>query len=337
MRVLIVDDDGVELAALEHTLRQAGYDVQCASNGLEALVAIRHGCRLVITDQCMPEMDGFELCRTIRTEQFPSYVYIILLTAHGSVDDRVQGLSAGADDFLSKPYDRRELLARLRAGERVLALESREVTIFALAKLAESRDPDTGAHLERVRCYSHVLAKDLALRAPFRDQITPEFIRLIYLTSPLHDIGKVGIPDSVLLKRGPLTPREFEIMKQHTRIGAATIDAALRLHPTAAYLRMARDIAAHHHERYDGTGYPDGLAGEAIPLSARIVALADVYDALRSRRVYKGAMTHDAARAILIEGAGTQHDPAIVEAFLRCEQDFLEILDRFQEPTALAA
>ena len=219
------------------------------------------------------------------------YVYVMLLTSHDAREQRVAGRRAGADDFISKPFDSQELLARIETAERILSLETRDVAIFAMAKLAESRDPETGAHLERVRAYSRVLATHLSGLDKYRTEVNAEYIRLIYLTSPLHDIGKVGIPDCVLLKPGRLSDREFEIMKTHAALGAQTLEAALRQFPGVKFLQMARDIAAAHHERFDGSGYPNRLVGDAIPLCGRIVALADVYDAMTSRRVYKDAFT----------------------------------------------
>ncbi len=240
-------------------------------------------------------------------------------------------MSAGADDFISKPFHPAELLVRVRAGERVLALETRDVAIFAMAKLAESRDPETGAHLERVRRYSRTLAQRLAWNPAYYDQIDDNYTQLIYLTSPLHDIGKVGIPDSVLLKPGRLTAEEFDIMKTHAMIGARTLDAALHEYPGATFLQMARDIAASHHERFDGSGYPDRLRGTDIPLCGRIVALADVYDALTSKRVYKDAFGHDHARNVILEESGRHFDPSVVEAFLQCESQFIDIHRQFAE------
>ena len=272
----------------------------------------RRTCRMVISDWNMPNMDGLELCRRIRGHDSFGYIYVILLTSHDSPQKVVEGMSAGADDFISKPFHPAELLVRIRAGERVLSLETRDVAIFALARLAESRDPDTGAHLERVRRYSRALAQQLALRPKHFEEVDAQYIQLIYLTSPLHDIGKVGIPDSVLLKPARLTPSEFEVMKTHATLGAETLDAALREYPGATFLQMARDIAATHHERFDGSGYPAGLVGTEIPLCGRIVALADVYDALTSKRVYKDAFSHASARHIIREESGSHFDPEVV-------------------------
>lgn len=331
MDVLVADDDGISVALLSNALEEFGYNVTTASDGHRAFELIRSGqFRLVISDWEMPGKSGVELCREIRNRPSCGYIYVILLTSYTGVDNIIQGLDAGADDFLSKPFHPQELQVRLRTGQRVLGLESRDLTIFALAKLAESRDVETGAHLERIREYCRALATGLGERPDYRDEIDGEFISLIYLTSPLHDIGKVGIPDSVLLKPGRLTETEFEIMKQHTLIGGSTLEALTAGHPEAQFLSMAYDIAMTHHEHFDGSGYPHGLAGEEIPLSGRITALADVYDALTTRRIYKPEYRHEVARELILEGRGTHFDPDVVDTFLRCEQTFIKIHDRFQ-------
>jgi putative two-component system response regulator len=329
---LIVDDDEISLDMLEHTLTRAGHRVTTARSGEEALTALeRREHRFVVTDWEMPGLSGIDLCRAIRAGDWGGYVYTVLLTSHQTREERIQGLTAGADDFIGKPFDAEELLARLRIGERVLSLETREVAIFALAKLAESRDTDTGRHLERVQRYSRVLAQYLAKNPKFEQELDAEFIRLIYLTSPLHDIGKVGIPDSVLLKPGRLSDDEFDIMKTHTTIGADTLAAALEQFPGARFLEMGRDIAATHHERWDGKGYPRQLAGEQIPLGGRIVAVADVFDALTSKRVYKAAFTPMVAKNIIVQDSGKHFDPDVVEAFLACEQEFARIYERLRD------
>ncbi|MEM7622198.1 MAG: HD domain-containing phosphohydrolase [Planctomycetota bacterium] len=198
---------------------------------------------------------------------------------------------------------------------RVLSLEGRNLALFALAKLADSRDPDTGAHIERTRMFCKLLARGLHDRGLYPETVDHGFVELIEQTSPLHDIGKIGIPDSILLKPGRLSEVEFAVMKSHTKIGADTLTAAINEFPEARFLEMARDIAMSHHERWDGTGYPDGIAGDAIPLPARIMAIADVYDALRSTRVYKPAVDHDRTVEMILEGEGTHFDPGLIPVF----------------------
>ena len=326
MRVLVVEDDCVSLAFLKNSLKHFGYEVTSASNGKEAYDLLRTGeYRLVISDWEMPEMCGDELCRVVRSRTWNSYIYIILVTSYGGIDRVVEGLKAGADDFLSKPYHPDELRIRLRTGQRMLSLESRDAMLFTVAKLTESRDVDTGAHLERMREYCRILVQELGSWKQYRDVIDGEYVQLIYLTAPLHDIGKIAIPDNVLLKPGRLTSQEFEIMKRHTTIGGDTLKAVTQAYPEAQYLSMARDIAYTHHERFDGSGYPFGLKGTDIPLCGRITALADVYDALTSRRVYKPRMSHEETRQIILDGAGAHFDPDVVQAFINCEAAFVRV------------
>ncbi|HTQ40884.1 MAG TPA: response regulator [Pirellulales bacterium] len=332
MRVLVVDDDPVTSEIIVEDLRQFGYDVVGASDGQEAFDLIRTGqFHLVISDWQMPKMSGLELCREIRKRQWSGYIYVILLTSRSGVENVVCGLNAGADDFLTKPFHPQELRMRLRTGERILALESRDLVIFAMAKLAEFRDKDTGAHLERMREYSRILAEELSHWPKYAHVIDGDYVQLIYLTSPLHDIGKVGVPDSVLLKPGRLSPEEFELMKQHSVLGGETLRAVAEGRSTAQFLVMAQDIALTHHEHYNGHGYPNQLRGEQIPLCGRIVALADVYDALRSKRVYKEAFSHDTARDTIAQESGRQFDPDVVQAFLNCEKDFIAVANRFRD------
>lgn len=329
---MVVDDETISRKTISHTLGEAGYDVTPARNGQEALDLLgQHPYQLVVSDWNMPEMDGVELCREIRSGRFRRYVYFIMLTRQSRPEDTIEGLSAGADDYITKPFNPGELIMRVNTGRRVIGLETREMTIFALAKLAESRDPETGAHLERVRSYCRVVAERLQQSPKFRDEIDDEFVHLIYETSPLHDIGKVAIPDRILLKPGRLTDDEFEIMKTHAVRGAETLEAAMHEFPNARFLQMARDIALAHHERYDGTGYPHGLVGDAIPLCGRIIALADVYDALTSKRVYKDAYSHERAKSIILDGSGSHFDPNVIDAFLAEEEEFVDIRARYQD------
>jgi len=338
MRILIADDDEIARELLEKTLVQAGYEVDAAEDGQHALEMLRTGLyRLVILDWRMPKMSGIELCRRIRGRHFDSYIYTILLTARDATEDIVRAIDAGADDFITKPFDPTELCVRVRAGERILSLGSRDLTIFSLAKLAESRDPETGDHLERMREYCRVLTEHLSRRNDYRDRVDDNFIQTLYMTSPLHDIGKVGIPDRVLLKPGRLTDDEFDIMKQHTTIGANALDVAANEHPQATFLQMARDIALTHHERFDGSGYPNGQVGDRIPLCGRIVALADVYDALTTKRVYKPAFGHEVARSIILEGKGVHFDPDVIDTFLECEEEFIGIQQQFSAAESTSA
>ena len=336
MQILIVDDD-FALTVLENTVARMGYKAVAARDGREAMEILRRTeIRLVITDWDMPNMNGLELCRSIRREDLSGYVYIIMLTGREGAKQRMEGLCTGADDFLSKPLDPEELLVCLKQAERILTLETRDLALFALAKLAESRDAETGAHVERVQSYTRLIAKHLSPEVKAQHGMDEEYIRLLYQTSPLHDLGKVGIPDNILLKPGKLTTDEFAIMETHTLVGAKTLDAALERFPNARFLQIAREIAATHHEKFDGTGYPLGLAGQQIPLCGRIVAVADVYDALTSRRVYKEAMSHEEAKSILMRDRGTHFDPEIVDAFLRAEDQILAIRERLRDRTERA-
>lgn len=332
MQILAVDDNSFHLTVLEHALAQLGHTAVFANSGEQALNVLRRGeIHLVITDWEMPGMDGLDLCRALRREDFNGYVYLIVLTGREGTKSRREGLNAGADAFLNKPLDTDELEVCLKTAERILALETRDVALFALAKLAESRDPDVGGHLERVQSYTRLLAQHLSPRAKEMHGVDAEYIRLLYQTSPLHDLGKVGIPDRVLLKPGKLSAEEFEIMKTHTMLGAQTLDAALQRFPNVRFLQLARDIAASHQEKFDGTGYPACLAGEQIPFCGRIVAVADVYDALTSRRVYKEAMTHEKACEIIRRERGHHFDPDVVDAFFDAEREIIAVQARLRD------
>ncbi len=331
MRVLVTDDDVISAEMLKNSLEQFQYDVTLAHDGVEAFALLRSGnFHLVISDWEMPGMSGLELCRQIRQRSWSSYIYFILLTSYAGVENAVRGLEAGADDFLTKPFHPEDVRCRLKTAERILNLESRDLTIFALAKLAESRDTETGAHLERMREYCRIISQELISSERYGREIDGDYVQLLYLTSPLHDIGKVGIPDDVLLKPGRLTKEEFDCMKQHTIIGGNTLSAAAVAHPEAQFLSMARDVAFTHHERFDGSGYPYGLSGTQIPLAGRITAVADVYDALTSKRVYKPEYSHETSKDLILEGRGTQFDPYLVDVFLDCEEQFLQVRENFQ-------
>jgi len=332
MKILIVDDELVSRKKMDLLVRSLGYEALVASDGMEGWeIWKRERTRMVITDWMMPRMDGLELCRKIREAEGSQYIYIIVVTSREDVNDLVMGMDAGADDFITKPFVKDELAVRIRAGQRITGFESRDIVIFSLARLVESRDSETGNHLERIRHYSKALTTAMLKLDHPPKEIDGLFLDNIFLTSPLHDIGKIGIPDYILLKPGTLDDQEFQIMKRHSVIGFETLNEALEKYPKADYLRMSAEIALSHHERFDGTGYPNGLKGEEIPLSARIVALADVYDALVSKRIYKEAYQHDVAKSIIEKERGKDFDPIVVDAFLSCEDKFIEIFERFSK------
>lgn len=353
-RVLVVDDQPENCNLLRCLLEAKGMLVETVFNGRAALESIQQRPPdTILLDLIMPEMDGFDLCRRLKGDTDTCHIPIIIVTGVNDRNAFVRIVDAGADDVLTKPFDRGLLLARLRNALKMKRLHdlsvahqheleervqertqeikrTRQVAVFSLAKLAESRDTETGDHLERIRAYVKELSGELALLPKYREIITEDFIQEIYDSSPLHDIGKVGIPDQILLKPGQLTEEEFEIMKKHTLIGGDTLRAADAEAGQHSFLAMGKDIAYYHHERWDGTGYPFGAGGREIPLAARIVALADVYDALCSKRPYKEPFSHEKAAAIIRAGRGKHFDPEIVDAFDRCAARFDIIRDSLQ-------
>lgn len=349
--LLIVDDVPENLVVLGEVLRQGGYRVRAANLGQ---VALRYAIQeplpdLIILDVMMPDMDGYEVLNHLKEDPRTADIPVIFLTALTGSQDEERGLLSGAADYISKPIVPAVVLARVKT--QLLAKQGRDLllnhkqrleaeverrmaendliqsaSIRALAHLAETRDPETGNHILRTQSFVRVLAENLRHNPKHADQLNDEYISLLTRSAPLHDIGKVGIPDRILLKPGKLTPEEFEIMKTHAALGAVAIEQAeLDIRQSLAFLSIAKEIARHHHERWDGTGYPDRLKGDAIPLSARIMTIADVFDALTTVRVYKPAMSCDEAFAIIVAGDGTQFDPDVVAAFRDCFEEFTRI------------
>ncbi len=361
-RILIVDDNPMNLDMLQRRLERDGYHVLTSLTGAAALQTMQKlEVDLVILDVMMPEMDGHTVLHKIKTDPALQHIPVIMASALHEEEQIVRCIEAGADDYLPKPINSVLLRARvnsslskkrlhdserhyrqeleqynerlkIKVAEQVVEITSAQMAaIFATSKLAESKDPETGAHLERLRIFCKIIATDLARYEHFAAEITPDFIDCIYAASPLHDIGKVGVPDNILLKPDKLTADEWRIMRTHTMIGANTLRAVAAKHPGNNFIRMGIEIAESHHEKWDGSGYPHGLKGDTIPLSARILALADVYDALTSERCYKRAFTHAESRQIILEGAGKHFDPEIVQAFLRCEQTFIEVKQQYRD------
>ena len=340
---LVADSVGKEVISIHPWDTVATAARRLVENGIGCLTVVDgDGCLLGIVSErdivrriVAPALDpGHELVDAIMTPE------VACCSAGDSMDTAqnimasrgIRHLPVTEDGTVVGIISIREVMAHRQARDEA----AHDLTIFALAKLTESRDPETGLHLDRVCRYSTILAQHLAKQEKFSDQIDADFVRLIYISSPLHDIGKVSIPDCVLLKPDRLDDREFEIMKSHASVGAETISSVLERFPGAEFLRMARDIAAAHHERPDGEGYPCGLKGDDIPLAARIFAPADVYDALVSKRVYKNAFSHDIAKNIIIEGSGTQFDSDACQAFLNCQQQFQAVRDHYDDTKAAA-
>lgn len=349
--VMVVDDTPANLKLLEEMLGRQGYRALMFPSGAMALeAAVRSPPDLILLDIMMPEMDGFETCRRLKEDSATRDIPVIFLSALNDTESKVKAFSMGGVDYVTKPFQFAEVRTRvethvnlrrsqLRLRQHNQHLEAlvrekvREIsdsqlaTIFAVSKLAESRDDETGYHIERTRNFCRSLAEKLYENSRYATSLSPAFIDNIFHAAPLHDIGKVGISDTILLKPGKLTPEEFGIMKTHTLIGASTLENVHRKYPNNAFLAVGIDIARSHHEKWDGSGYPDGLAGEQIPLSARIMAIADVYDALRSKRPYKEPFSHRKSFEIIVEGAGRHFDPVVVEAFITLESEFASIPD----------
>ena len=337
--ILVVDDVPANLTLLTGMLKEKGHRVRPVPSGKLALKAVEHELPdLILLDITMPEMDGFEVCRRLKQDTRFHDIPIIFISALTETLDKVKAFGSGGVDYVTKPFQFEEVEARVETHlklrryqvhleelveEQVEEISASQVsTIFALSKLAESRDKETGEHLERVQIYCKMLAEKLGQEEPYTRVIDAAFIHNIFNASPLHDIGKVASPDHVLLKAGKLTPEEFEIMRKHALVGATTMEAVRDMYRKNAFINMGISIARSHHECWNGTGYPDELKEEEIPLAARIMAVADVYDALRSNRCYKGPFSRDQAHGIIESGSGVQFDPAVVRAFLALEEEF---------------
>ena len=351
--ILAVDDTATNIEVVKGILSQ-DYLIQAALSGKMALKIIdKRQPDLILLDVMMPEMDGYQVCQQLKSQDSTKDIPIIFLTAKVQEDDETKGLALGAVDYITKPISPAILKERIKnhlllkasrdlmerqneiLEERVIErtnqlAELQDVAMVAMGALAESRDPETGNHIRRTQHYVRVLAQALSKMPQYQQLLTPEIITAMYKSAPLHDIGKVGIADNILLKPGKLTEEEFEIMKKHAAYGRDAIVAAEKSIEVADnFLTFAKEIAYSHHEKWDGTGYPEGLAAEDIPLSARLMAIADVYDALISSRVYKPAFSHEKAVTIIAEGRGSHFDPNMVDCFLSITDEFNAIALQF--------
>jgi len=357
--ILLVDDAPDNLVLMNDLLKDS-YKIKIANNGEKAIRIAEgeHKPDLILLDIMMPEISGYDVCKRLQGNPETRHIPIIFLTAKSTVDDEKLGLELGAVDYITKPISPPVALARVRnhlrlkdsadflrdnnaflhkevvdRTQEVMAIQ--DVTILAMASMAETRDSETGNHIRRTQFYVKALAQKLRPHPRFAAVLTDEYINLLFKSAPLHDIGKVGIPDRILLKPGRFEPHEMEIMKTHTTLGRDAIEHAEKaLGTPVPFLAMAKEIAHSHQEKWDGSGYPQALAGEAIPLSARLMAVADVYDALISRRVYKDGMPHEKAVDIIVEGKGKHFDPDLIDAFLEIVDEFRAIAARFHDSDA---
>ncbi len=356
--ILVVDDipDNIDLLC---AVLEDDYRTKIAVNGERALKIANGESKpdLILLDVMMPGMSGYDVCKALKANPATRDIPVIFVTAMSEAVDEQLGLSLGAADYITKPISAPIVQARIKTQlsmkrvhdflrdqnnflETEIEIEKRtreivalqDVTIHTMASLAETRDSETGNHIRRTAHYVKTLAEKLRTNPRFSDFLTDKNIELLFKSAPLHDIGKVGIPDRILLKPGRFEGNEFEIMKTHTTLGRDAIRQAEReLGLEVDFLKFAKEIAYGHQEKWDGSGYPEGLSGDNIPISARLMAVADVYDALISRRVYKAGMSHEAAVAIIIEGRGQHFDPDMVDAFLELQQDFIDIARRYAD------
>lgn len=352
--IMIVDDTEINIVILVEALKEE-YRLIVAINGPKAIEMLKDNRPdLILLDIMMPQMNGYEVLNKLKQKPSLEHIPVILLSAITDCEYKRKGFSLGAVDYITKPFEIIEVKARvktqLRLEEVRLILENQNIVLeekvkertellertnFAaincLAALAETRDPDTGKHIKRTQKYIRELAQELQGTDKYKDMVTNEYINVLCKSAPLHDIGKVGVRDSILLKPGKLTLEEFEEMKKHTIYGEHSLTVGINELGEDSFLTTAREIALTHHEKWDGTGYPQGLSKEEIPLSGRLMALSDVYDALVSKRVYKDAFTHEQAKKIILDGKMSQFDPDIVDAFINREDVFIEIMEEYKD------
>lgn len=351
--ILLVDDSVLNLKVAAGILRD-NYKVSVVKSGEQALQFLQIQIPdLILLDITMPEMDGFETITHIKKDKKTADIPVIFLTASHDSANEVKGFELGAVDFVTKPFTPESMLLRIETQlelssyrkelekkieektKHIMILEDSIIRCFC--EMIESHDNETGGHVIRTVKYVRILANELAKLDKYKNIITEEYIHLLTRSAPLHDIGKIGIRDNILLKPSRLNNSEYAKIKEHTIIGARMLENIIEDSEYNEYLNMGRDMALSHHERYDGKGYPQGLAGEQIPLCARIMAVADVYDALVSRRIYRDEGSHITACATIAEGRGTQFDPDIVDAFLRLEKQFEAIVEKLREDMARRA
>ena len=346
--IMAVDDNPSNIQIIMNSLRSE-YNIRPFTSGRECIEYFSKGqtCDLILLDIEMPEFNGFDTIRVLKSMPQSKKIPVVFLTGVIETQSEVDGLTLGAIDYIYKPVNPVLLKKRIEVH---LALEEysnnlqqlverktetieklSHVTISTIVSVIGIRDQETSGHIHRTSAYVSALAEALRSRGFYTDRLTDESIKQLIRSAPLHDVGKVGIGENILNKPGKLTEEEFAVMKCHSIIGGEAFHEARLLMNEASFLDLAEQLARSHHEKWNGTGYPDGLAGEDIPLGARIMAIADVYDALISKRPYKDPMPHEKAVQIIIDGRGSHFDPTIVDAFMTIEQDFDSIAKKFND------
>lgn len=351
-RILIVDDSKTDRLIIRNILKD--YEITEACNGLEAMSILQNNNEMdiIILDLNMPEMNGFEVLRELKNNPSFSKISTIILTNYDESENEIKGLDLGAVDYIRKPLNIESLKKRIDVHANIKNIQKnienynqileetvqertreliiiRDVTINALIGLLEARDVESSNHTKRTQSIVKIISEYLSRKPQYKDIFTEDYIMELYKTAPLHDIGKVGIPDKILLKPGKLDFEEFEIMKKHTTFGVEALSYNLGKEQPPSFIKTSIEIAGTHHERFDGSGYPNGLKGKEIPISGRIMAIADVYDAITTKRVYKSAFKHEYAVEQIINESGKQFDPEIVEAFIKVQDKILEIAIKF--------
>lgn len=352
--VLIVDDERFHLNVMVDLL-SSDYDVLIAKSGERALaMAQEHQPHLILLDVLMPDMNGYEVCQALKANPITQPIPVIFLTVKSDVHDETHGFSCGAVDYITKPFSPPIVRARVRnhltlsdalssLAQQNISLEAavrqrtveisrtQDVAIYCLTSLVETRDNETGNHIRRTQHYVKCLAEHLKNHPKYQADLDENNINLMFKSAPLHDIGKVGVPDRILQKPGKLNAEEWQEMKRHSEYGERAISSAEKEFGSNSFLSYARDIAYTHHEKWDGSGYPQGLKGEEIPLCGRLMAVSDVYDALISKRVYKEKFSHEAAVKIILDGKSTHFDPDIIDAFITLQDEFDTIAQQFAD------
>lgn len=354
--IAVVDDTPANLRLLENILNEAGYKTRVFLDGNTALKSFEiQKPDLVVLDIRMPNISGYEVAQRVRSIDGMKDVPVIFISSLSDVEDKIRAFQTGAVDYITKPFQVAEVLMRVQTHLKMQVMkkdlekyshhledlveaqvadtvrvkdelaQAQSAIILALSKISEARDEDTGKHIDRTRAYCLSICNVLRNKTGYEDVVTNSFIESLSAAAPLHDIGKVGIPDAILLKKGKLTDEEFEVIKTHTLIGSKNLETVLDQYPNNKFVKMGVEIARYHHEKWDGTGYPEGLKGDEIPLSAQIMAVADVYDALRSERSYKPEFSHPKSRDIILNDVGTHFAPVLGEVFEAVEEKLYKI------------